>query len=110
MRLFFDQNLSWRLGRALEDLYPKAIHVRDVGLATADDALVWTYARSNDLTIVTKDADFHQRSFLLGAPPRVIWIRRGNCSTDEIIQILRQRRGAIEAFGRDSEGAFLVLA
>jgi predicted nuclease of predicted toxin-antitoxin system len=62
------------------------------------------------LTIVTKDADFHQRSFLLGPPPRVIWIRRGNCSTEEIIALLRQRRDSIGAFDRDSEAAFLVLA
>ncbi|MBI5505779.1 MAG: DUF5615 family PIN-like protein [Deltaproteobacteria bacterium] len=110
MRLLFDQNLSWRLNRALADLYPQSVHVRDVDLATADDAVVWDYARSNGLTILTKDADFHQRSFLFGAPPRVIWIRRGNCSTDDVINLLRQRRGAIAAFDEDSESAFLVLA
>lgn len=110
MRLLFDQNLSWRLNRALADLYPQSVHVRDVDLATADDAVVWAYARSNGLTIVSKDADFHQRSFLFGAPPRVIWIRRGNCSTDDVINLLRQRRTAIAAFHQDSESAFLVLA
>lgn len=109
MKLLFDQNLSWRLGRALADLYPDSIHVRDVGLAAADDAVVWSYAMAHDLTIVSKDADFHQRSFLHGAPPRVIWIRRGNCSTDEIIQLLRIRKRAIAAFERDPEASFLAL-
>ena len=110
MRLLFDQNLSWRLNRALAGQYPDAVHVREVGLATADDAEVWAYARANQLTIVTKDADFHQRSFLLGAPPKVIWIRRGNCSTNEIIEILRRQRMAIEAFDRDPEAAFVILS
>jgi len=41
------------------------------------DAAVWAYALARGLTIVSKDADFHQRSFLHGAPPRAIWIRRG---------------------------------
>lgn len=110
MKLLFDQNLSWRLGGALSDLYPGSIHVREIGLETADDAAVWAHALSHGLTIVSKDSDFHQRSFLLGAPPRVIWIRRGNCSTNDIIQLLRQRRGAIEKFEADPEAAFLALA
>lgn len=110
MRLLFDQNLSWRLTRALAEHFPQSIHVRDVELASADDAAVWEFARSNGLTIVTKDADFHQRSFVLGSPPRVVWIRRGNCSTDAIIDLLVQRRDKIEAFGRSAEAAFLVVA
>ena len=70
MKLLFDQNLAWRLVRSLADLYPDSVHVRDVGLASADDAAVWEYAKENALTIVSKDGDFHQRSFLYGHPPR----------------------------------------
>lgn len=110
MKLLFDQNLSWRLAQALVAQFPESIHVRDAGLASADDAAVWEFARSNDLTIVTKDADFHQRSFVFGSPPRVVWIRRGNCSTDAIIDLLMKRRDRIEEFGLDPEAAFLVLA
>jgi predicted nuclease of predicted toxin-antitoxin system len=33
---------------------------------------------------VSKDTDFHQRSFLFGGPPKVVWIRLGNCSTEDI--------------------------
>ena len=36
------------------------------------------YAKSYDLVIVTKDADFYDRIILEGAPPKVIWIRLGN--------------------------------
>ena len=110
MRLLFDQNLSCRLPRALAEQFPQSVHVRDVGLASADDAVVWEFARANSLAIVTKDADFHQRSFVFGSPPRVVWIRRGNCSTDAIIDLLKQRRDKIEEFGRNLEAAFLVVA
>lgn len=109
MKILFDQNLSWRLAEALADLYSQSLHVRDVGLAASDDASVWSYARTHGLTIVTKDADFHQRSFLHGAPPWVIWVQRGNCSTDEIIELLRQRSDTIAAFGRAPDAAILVL-
>jgi predicted nuclease of predicted toxin-antitoxin system len=40
----------------------------------------------------------------------VIWIRLGNCSTEQIIALLRHRQGAIMAFLADEEAAFLELA
>ena len=76
MRLLLDQNLSPRLLTALAGLYPGSSHVREVGLQTADDDTVWQYAAEHGFAIVSKDADFHERSFLLGHPPKVIWIRR----------------------------------
>jgi predicted nuclease of predicted toxin-antitoxin system len=41
-------------------------------LQKASDAVVWQYAAQQGFAIVTKDADFHQRSFLFGHPPKVI--------------------------------------
>ena len=84
MRQLFDQNLSPRLLAILAALYGGSTHVRNEGLEAADDDTVWEYAASHGFAIVSKDADFHQRSFLLGAPPKVIWIQRGNCGTEEI--------------------------
>ena len=75
MKLLFDQNVSPRLVADLSDMYPGSVHVRDVGLARANDAAIWSYARDHGLTIVSKDSDFHQVSFLRGPPPKVIWIR-----------------------------------
>ena len=48
------------------------------------------FARLQNLVIVTKDADFQERSLIAGAPPKVVWIRRGNCSTSDIEAILRR--------------------
>ena len=87
MRLLLDQNLSPRLLTALANPHPGSTHVREIGLQAADDDTVWQYATEHGFTIVSKDADFHERSFLLGHPPKVIWIRRGNCSTDEAAAI-----------------------
>ena len=109
MRLLLDQNLSPRLLTVLGDLYPGSTHVREVGLQAADDDTVWRYAAQHGFAIVSKDADFHERSFLLGHPPKVIWIRRGNCSTDEVAALLRRHHGEMVAFERDVEGAFLAL-
>jgi predicted nuclease of predicted toxin-antitoxin system len=109
VRLLFDQNLSHRLVQRLADMYSDSEHVRDAGLARAPDDLVWAYARDHGLVIVSKDADFHQRSFLYGAPPKVVWIRRGNCSTRDVEQVLRAHVEAVLAFGADEDGSFLEL-
>ena len=109
MKLLFDQNLSPRLIRALQDLYPDSCHVRDFGLEAADDSVVWAFAAEHCLIIVSKDSDFHQRSFVLGAPPKVVWIRLGNCSTEAVETILRRHVRSLETFGLDEAGAFLVL-
>ena len=57
-----------------------------------------------------KDEDFHRLSILLGSPPKVVWIRLGNCSTEEVAQLLRERRADIQSFAEQDEATFLVLA
>jgi predicted nuclease of predicted toxin-antitoxin system len=83
--------------------------VRDVGLARADDRAIWEYARSERLTIVTLDSDFHERSLLLGWPPKVIWLRIGNTATVNVVALLRQREAEIAAFLSDQDHACLVI-
>lgn len=109
MRLLFDQNLSPRLKDTLQDIYPDSVHVRDVGLESADDTVVWAYANEHELVITSKDSDFRQLSFSFGHPPKVVWIRRGNCSTSEIESILHNRYNDLLIFDKDEQGAFLAL-
>jgi predicted nuclease of predicted toxin-antitoxin system len=69
MKLLFDQNLSPRLTRLLDDLYPGSLHVREVGLREAEDAAIWEYAKQNGFIAISKDSDFQARSLLFGIPP-----------------------------------------
>jgi predicted nuclease of predicted toxin-antitoxin system len=110
MRLLFDENLSHKLVRLLADLCPDSIHVREVGMQAADDTQVWDYARNNGLMIVSKDSDMHQRSFVFGYPPKVIWVRLGNCSTSDVEQLMRRHFAAIQAFYEDDYASFLSLS
>ena len=109
MRLLFDQNLSPRLVDLLSEIYPGSAHVQSVSLDCATDETVWNYAQEHGFTIVTKDTDFHERSVISGAPPKVVWIRRGNCSTAMIEQILRHHRDDIQRLDSDNEISYLVL-
>lgn len=94
----------------LAPLYPDSAHVRDCNLARAGDEVIWDFARENGFAIVSKDSDFHQRSLLFGFPPKVIWVRMGNCSTAEIGESLRKRRPEITEFLADDSHAFLILS
>jgi predicted nuclease of predicted toxin-antitoxin system len=108
--LLFDQNLSPRLVTRLVDLYPGSTHVEVLGLGAEPDRAVWEFARLQGFIIVTKDADFSELSLLLGTPPKVIWIRRGNCSTSDIEKLLRDYYTEIDNFAKDLDlGVFTLF-
>jgi predicted nuclease of predicted toxin-antitoxin system len=101
MKLLFDENLSPKLPNRLSDIFPNSLHVRDVGMKATIDPIVWDYAKDNDLTIISKDADMHDLSLVFGNPPKVIWLRLGNCSTSQVENLLRREFSTIELFYKD---------
>lgn len=109
MKLLFDQNLSrWLVDRfAME--FPDSAHVAEVKLDRATDEQIWRHARSHDFVIVSKDSDFRQLAFLHGPPPKVVWLRVGNVSTDAIHDLLAASVEVLQAFNRSEEEALLVL-
>jgi predicted nuclease of predicted toxin-antitoxin system len=109
VRLLFDHNLSPRLVARLADRYPGASHVALVGLERATDAEVWAYAGTHGCAIVTKDSDFTDAAVLRGSPPKVVWLRLGNCTTGDAEQALRRAAEAIAAFLADPTAAVLEL-
>ena len=109
MKLLLDANLSHRLLELVDDLYPGSIHLRNVGLQKSSDDKIWEYAKVNGLTIVTKDSDFHEHGILFGFPPKVLWIRRGNCSTETIAELLRVNHDEIRKFFSDPNAPYLIL-
>ena len=107
--LLFDQNLSSRLVDRLADIYPNSVHVFSLGFGDAMDIDIWEFARDNDYMIVTKDADFSEFGIIKGFPPKSIWIRRGNCSTQDIENILRENFPAINELSADENLGILAL-
>lgn len=71
MRLLFDEQLSNRLPDLLADCYPDSLH---------------------------KDEDFHRLSVMHGAPPKVVWVRLGNCTTQDIVDLLRKHLEDVRQF------------
>lgn len=109
MKFLFDANVSPALVGALEDLYPESRHVMDAGLERALDLEVWRYARDRGFVLVTRDSDFNHLALLHGAPPKVVWLRLGNCSTSEVGETLREREREIRRFVERSGDALLAI-
>jgi predicted nuclease of predicted toxin-antitoxin system len=109
MKLLFDQNLSRRLVARLADICPNAGHVALLGLDRASDEAVWEHARTNGYVIVTKDADFNDRIVLRGFPPKVVWLRIGNCTTSQAEAAIRKHQQDIDAFLADSTVGILTV-
>ena len=109
MRLLFDHNLSPRLVKLLSDIYPDSNHVFPLNLDHVPDMEVWNYARRESFSVVTKDADFADLSMLFGFPPKVVWIRRGNCRTADIEAMLRRHYAGITALIEDKIIGVLTL-
>ena len=109
MKLLWDENLSPELVSMLADAFPQSAHVHEIRLGRASDAAVWQRAKDDGYCIVSKDSDYYDLSVRQGHPPKVIWLRLGNCSTQTIADSLRNQRGAIADFIADSEESLLLI-
>ena len=98
MKLLFDQNISFRVIKSIKDLYPDAKQVRELHLENATDREIWSFAKREGYTIVTFDSDFFDLNLLRGIPPRIIWLKFGNSTTDDIIAAFRENIDLIQEF------------
>lgn len=109
VKLPLDENLSFRMLADLEAAFPGSSQVTRLGLETADDFAIWNYAREHGFTLVTMDSDFHEMATLRGAPPKIIWLKRGNRPRWYVTNLLLEHRDAIMAFGEDHEAVVAEL-
>ena len=109
MKLLFDENLSPKLVAKCADTFPACAHVSLLGLEGHPDSEIWDYARENEFTIVSKDSDFYHRSVLIGPPPQLVWLRLGNCTSDEIVNLLQRNQHKIVELFASKTTAVLVL-
>jgi predicted nuclease of predicted toxin-antitoxin system len=110
MKLLFDENLSPRLPELVANLYPNSVHVRDCGLKGFPDDDLWDYADRHGFIIVSKDSDFYQRSLLYGHPPKLVWLRIGNCTRADLVRLLTIHQKNIHAFDTDPLESVLVIS
>lgn len=103
MKLLFDQNISHRVLLRLTATFPQAKHVRDFNLQFSTDRQIWTFAKENEYTIVTFDADFCELATLYGHPPKIIWLRFGNTTTQNLADKLAAKADIILEFSNNNQ-------
>ncbi|MEQ8302042.1 MAG: DUF5615 family PIN-like protein [Cyclobacteriaceae bacterium] len=101
MKLLLDQNVSYRLVKKIELIFPESKHVSKLGLLNKPDLDIWEFARREDYVIVTFDSDYYDLSLTKGQPPKLIWIRTGNTTTSNIDRLLTQKADQISTFAKD---------
>jgi len=109
MKLLFDQNLSPKLLTYFTDSFDELTHVQDLNLDKADDISIFKFAKSKVFTLVSKDSGLSELVSFFGFPPKVIWVRRGNCSTNDIRKLIETNLDRILSFGVDAETGILVI-
>jgi predicted nuclease of predicted toxin-antitoxin system len=103
MRLLFDQNISFRIVKKVNLIFPGSQQVNELGLENKSDLEIWQFARDKGYTIVTFDADFYDLGLVKGVPPKIIWLRTGNTHTSNIATILESNAEIIIDFISEKE-------
>lgn len=98
MKLLFDQNISFRIISKINSEFPDSKQVRELGIEDYADNAIWLYAKENGFTIVTFDSDFFDISNLKGHPPKIIWLRFGNTTTNFLAEIINSKASIIKDF------------
>jgi len=109
LKLLVDENLAPRLASDISDLFPGSVHVSSANLGSTPDAIIWEYAKAQSFVFLTKDKDFASLSLAWGAPPKVILLQTGNCSTQAIERIIRSNAVRLADFETDAKRSLLIL-
>jgi predicted nuclease of predicted toxin-antitoxin system len=109
MKPLLDENLPHGLADSLQDYFPGSQHVRKIGLKGQSDRLIWEYAKKHGYIIASKDSDFNERALLLGSPPRVVWLRIGNCTRQDLEKLLMRNREILLTWESKSDEVVLEL-
>ncbi|UII74693.1 DUF5615 family PIN-like protein [Flagellimonas sp. HMM57] len=110
MRLLFDQNISFRLLKKILPIFSESFSVKDLNLINSSDIEIWKYAKANKFTIITFDADFFDLNTLYGGPPKIIWLKTGNMTTNSIAQLFIDQETLIKDFIANETSDFLLLS
>lgn len=99
--------MSWRVARDLRAHGHDAIHIADLGLAAADDRVVYVRAVSENRTLLTQDSDFGSIHASSTARVGVVLLRLSEGRPSTHSAVIQSNLEAIEAvLGR---GGFVVI-
>ncbi|MCD0421609.1 DUF5615 family PIN-like protein [Rubrivivax sp. JA1024] len=109
-RFMIDAQLPPALAEAFRRAGFDAVHVADIGLLSATDHQIWRAAIAKSAALVTKDRDFLMLRTATDSGPTVVWIRSGNASNRELLDLITGALPAILAAIAREEAVIEVSA
>lgn len=109
--ILLDHNISYKLKFLFQKEGIECHHVSSFGLhEDTDDLEIWNFAKANQYTILSKDLDFVALQNHYGFPPKLVLLRCGNKSTEQISSVLNRYWNLLETFLKNTElGIFEVF-
>ena len=102
MKVLIDQNISFRLLSHIAGIFSEVIHIKSLGLTDANDYQIFMVARQQGfVAVLTQDEDFYNLLLEHGVPPKIIWLRTGNCSTAFLAEVILRNAALIKNFLED---------
>jgi len=95
----------------LKEHFGECVHSDDISELDfpAKDTKIWQYAKDNSYTIITRDNDFNNLLAVRGFPPKIIWLRTGNCSRKYTADLLIHSKEVIEKLLQSEEYGLLEI-
>jgi len=89
MKFWLDAQLPPALAKWLTETFGvEATALRELELRDASDLEIFNAARQAKAIVISKDSDFAELVYRLGAPPQIVWVTCGNASNAHIKLVL----------------------
>jgi predicted nuclease of predicted toxin-antitoxin system len=90
--------------------FGECAHVNTIGLSLPPtDPQIWDYAKQHSYIIVTQDSDFLHFYEVKGYPPKVVLLRMGNMTKDEMASTLIRSKQFIEDLYKGDYGLLEIV-
>lgn len=111
MKLLLDENISWRIVKKISPFFTEVVHVSELQIIQpATDITIWSYAKTNNFTIVSKDDDFEKIVLVRKAPPKFIHLKTYNLNTEKLAELLIKNSKKISEFINSNEEIFEIYS
>jgi len=110
MKVLIDQNISHRIVPEIASLFDELVHLKTNNWINWNDHDIFMSARElNYDAVITLDEDFNKLLLQHGTPPKIIWLKTGNCSTAKLASVIISNKDIIANFLSDDSFDCLEL-
>lgn len=92
-KYIIDVNIPYKIQLFKNDDFVSVVNINDEWT----DEQIWNYAKKNELTIITKDADFSLKIIMNNPPPKVIHFKIGNLKFNDFNNFIQEKWNKIIA-------------